>query len=231
MGAEGQTALALAPPGDQQADHGEQRPGGTPCGLLPPYGGARRRGLAPATARCHGGGLLLRGLEQRGLRPARRPDRRGPHCPPVVCVGRGQGRDCDHEAIACRRRGGGRLGGASPPRPPRRAAATRGLTIGPKAAASRKPKGQTLLQRSGSCSPLTPGAIPPADAAGEAPSTTAPEAEKPLWAIIPAVFPVPGGGARVPPACVGRPPTPQRAPWSGYPGAAREAAWERPRAL
>jgi len=107
MGAEGQTALALAPPGDQQADHGEHRPGGTPCGLLPPYGGARRRGLAPATARCHGGGLLLRGLEPRGLRPARRPDRRGPHCPPVVCVGCGQGRDRDHEAIACLRRGGG----------------------------------------------------------------------------------------------------------------------------
>ena len=151
MGAEGQTALALAHPGDQQADHGEHRPGGTPCGLLPPYGGARRRGLAPAQARCHGGGLLLRGLEPRGLRPDRRPDRRGPHCPPVVCVGRGQGRDRDHEAIACRRRGGGRLGGASPPRPPRRAAATRGLTIGPKAAASRRP-----TRRGRSPAPLPP---------------------------------------------------------------------------
>ena len=73
-------------------------------------------------------------------------------------------------------------------------AATLGLTIGLKAAASRKPKGQTLLQRSESGSTLTPGAIPQADAAGEAPSTTAPEAEKPLWAIIPAVLPVPGGG-------------------------------------
>jgi len=208
MGAEGQTALALAPPGDQQADHGEHRPGGTPCGLLPPYGGARRRGLAPATARCHGGGLLLRGLEPRGLRPDRRPDRRGPHCPPVVCVGRGQGRDCDHEAIACRRRGGGPAWRGVP--------AASAASGGGDSRPDDRPQGRGL---------------PQADAAGEASSTTAPEAEKPLWAIIPAVFPVPGGGARAPPACVGRPPTPQRAPWSGYPGAAREAAWERPRAL
>ena len=78
-GAEVQTARALEPPGDPHTDHGEPRHGGHPCRLLPPPGGDCRRVCAPATARCHGRGLLLRRLEHR----SRGIDLRATAAPPL----------------------------------------------------------------------------------------------------------------------------------------------------
>ena len=70
MRAQGPTDLSLDEAVDQPAHDREQRAGRKPFGLLPPHGAERRRGLAPAPARCDGGGAR----EQPGAPPP--PDRR-----------------------------------------------------------------------------------------------------------------------------------------------------------
>src|SRR5262249_28620318 len=85
-------------------------------GLLQPYGGNRRRILAPAEARFHGSVLLLIGLEPPRIRTGLRADGRRQHRPAIVFLRVGQLYHVHHEAIARRQWQGGRLCGAAPAR-------------------------------------------------------------------------------------------------------------------
>jgi hypothetical protein len=125
MRAARETALALDDPGDQEAHAGAPRPGGHPCGVLPPHGRQRRRRRAPAPARCHRGVRLLIGLEPLGIGPARRAHGGGEPRPAMVRLWVGQGRPLhDHASAAGGRWGGGCRG----PAPPGAASASGGQT-------------------------------------------------------------------------------------------------------
>jgi hypothetical protein len=114
--------LPLHAPGDQQANDGEHRQSGHPCGFLEPPGRDGRGGLAPPTPRFHGGRLVLIGLENLWSRPLRRAHRRGEYRPAMVCLGMTPPLDLHHQARAGLGRGWGRLRWPSSPGAARAAA-------------------------------------------------------------------------------------------------------------
>ena len=131
MYAQGETDLALDHARDQQAQHGQPRQGGNPFRLLQPYGGDRRRILAPAKAGVHRGVWVLIGLEKIDIRTDLRGHRGGPHRPPLVRFSLGQRLDFAPEALARLGRGRVRLGWTSP------TSTARAAGVGHKARASR----------------------------------------------------------------------------------------------
>jgi hypothetical protein len=114
MRQEGQAALSLDDAVPQSAPHGEPGQGRRPCGFLQPPRADRRRMLAPAPARCHGGGLLRISLQHLGLCTGRSTYRGRQPRPAIVRLWVGQPRHLHHEALARFHRGWLRLRWASP---------------------------------------------------------------------------------------------------------------------
>jgi hypothetical protein len=147
--------LPLHAPGDQQADDGEHRQSGHPCGFLEPPGRDGRGGLAPPTPRFHGGRLVLIGLENLWSRPLRRAHRRGEYRPAMVCLGMTPPLDLHHQARAGLGRGWGRLRWPSSPGAARaaalchdaRAARVRPPGARPRHRAGRRPTGRAPAAR------------------------------------------------------------------------------------
>jgi hypothetical protein len=123
MHLEVQTAWALAAAGDPEAPPGAQGPGRQPCGLRPPPRAERRGRLAPAQARCDGGGVLWLGLEHLRIRTGGRAERRRQPGPALVLLRGGPPLRFHPETIARLQRGRRRRRGARAPRERARGAA------------------------------------------------------------------------------------------------------------